>query len=151
MSVGSKPVSVAQGTDDRQRDDEIITRLLELHRRMQGAFEQAAASVDLAPPEAAALHHLDVPAPMRAMADAMCCDASYVTVLADRLESLGLVERVPDPDDRRVRRLELTPEGRRRRTELVSAIHASSPPLVALDERQRGQLLRLLRTMAAPS
>ncbi len=37
---------------------------------------------------------------------------SDVTGLVDRMERSGLVRRVPDPDDRRVNIVELTPVGR---------------------------------------
>ena len=78
-------------------------------------------------------------------AGALHCDASYVTVLSDRLESLGLVERVPDPSDRRVRQLVLTKEGRRMRTRLITKVHSTSPAVANLDAAQRDQLLALLR------
>ena len=51
------------------------------------------------------------PTPMRRLAEQMKCEASNLTGLVDRLESRGLVERRPDPGDRRVRLLALTDEG----------------------------------------
>ena len=38
-------------------------------------------------------------------------EGATITHHVDRLEKAGLVRRVLDPDDRRVRRLELTPRG----------------------------------------
>ena len=128
--------------------EEIIGRLLDLFRRMQANFEETSASLGLTAAEGQALHHLDEPAPMRAMADSLCCDASYITVLADRLESRGLVNRTPDPDDRRVKRLVLTDAGRSLRAELVAAIHATTPALSGLDPAQRDALVGLLRSLA---
>ncbi len=127
--------------------EEIIGRLLDLFRRMQANFEATAISLGLTAAEAQALHHLDAPAPMRAMADSLCCDASYITVLADRLEARGLVNRVADPGDRRVKRLVLTEAGADKRRELIAATHASTPALVGLDARQRDALVGLLRSM----
>ncbi len=69
------------------------------------------------------------------MAESLCCDASYITVLADRLEARGLVNRAPDPDDRRVKRLVLTKRGRKVREELLTAIHETTPALAGLDGR----------------
>ena len=40
---------------------------------------------------------------MSAVAERMQCDNSNVTGVADRLEALGLAERVPAPHDRRSR------------------------------------------------
>jgi len=52
------------------------------------------------------------PSPMRKLAEQMNCEASNLTGLVDRLEVRGLVTRLTDPDDRRVRLLALTPEGK---------------------------------------
>jgi len=131
--------------DDREQNEEIIRRLLVLFRGMQSSFGQASAELGLSPAEARTIHWLETPSPMGAMAGALHCDASYITVLSDRLESVGLVERVPDPSDRRVRQLVLTKDGRRMRTRLITKVHSSSPALATLDARQRDQLLALLR------
>ena len=48
-------------------------------------------------------------------------EGATITHHVDRLEELGLVRRVADPNDRRVRRLVLTPEGKRLQRELVKA------------------------------
>ena len=44
----------------------------------------------------------------------MSSDPNTVASLLDRMERLGLVDRVPDPRDRRARRVRLKPLGRRR-------------------------------------
>ena len=49
---------------------------------------------------------------MRDLAERLCCDASNVTGIVDRLEARGLVERRTAPDDRRVKHLVLTDDGR---------------------------------------
>ena len=46
------------------------------------------------------------------LAEELRISASAVTQLADRLEKAGLVERVPESDDRRMKRLVLTENGR---------------------------------------
>lgn len=133
---------------DAEQAEEIIGRLLDLFHRMQTNFEVTSASLGLTAAEGQALHHLDAPAPMRAMAESLCCDASYITVLADRLEARGLVNRAADPDDRRVKRLVLTKRGRKLREELLAAIHETTPALSGLDTAQRVALVRLLRSLA---
>ena len=60
-----------------------------------------------------ALHALDEPMSMSALAERLGIDASYVTTIADQLEERGLIERRPHPTDRRIKSLALTPEGRR--------------------------------------
>jgi|APSaa5957512535_1039671.scaffolds.fasta_scaffold132788_1 DNA-binding MarR family transcriptional regulator len=49
---------------------------------------------------------------VRNIAQVLRLDGGAVTRLADRLEGNSLVRRLPDPEDRRSVRLELTPEGR---------------------------------------
>jgi DNA-binding MarR family transcriptional regulator len=49
---------------------------------------------------------------MADIADAMCCSRSGVTQSIDRLEQLGLVDRVTHPDDRRIVLASLTDNGR---------------------------------------
>ncbi|MFL5872000.1 MAG: MarR family winged helix-turn-helix transcriptional regulator [Solirubrobacterales bacterium] len=48
----------------------------------------------------------------QAIGQAIEVPASRMVALVDELEQRGLVERRPDPDDRRVRALYLTPEGK---------------------------------------
>jgi DNA-binding MarR family transcriptional regulator len=141
-------VSVVQRREpdhDCEQAEEIIGRLLDLSRRMHTHFDASTAALGLTPAEGHVLHRLDAPAPMRSMADSLCCDASYITAIADRLEAHGLVTREADPADRRVRQLALTDRGRAMREQLVSAIHASTPAMVGLDAAQRDSLLGLLR------
>lgn len=132
-----------------EQSEEIIGRLLDLFRRMQSNFDETTAALGLTAAEGQALHHLDEPAPMRAMADSLCCDASYITVLADKLEARGLVQRAADPDDRRVKRLVLTDSGRAMRNDLVTSIHETTPALTGLDAADRAALVDLLRKLAA--
>jgi DNA-binding MarR family transcriptional regulator len=51
------------------------------------------------------------PLPLSRLARLLVQEAQSVTSLVDRLESRGLVHRVPDSRDRRVINVELTPEG----------------------------------------
>ena len=71
-----------------------------------------------------------------------------VGALLDRLESMGLVERRPDPLDRRANRLHLTPLGHttvdRIRTEHRGFLDASFRNLT---DRQCGELQSLLRAI----
>jgi DNA-binding MarR family transcriptional regulator len=66
----------------------------------------------------------------------------------DKLESAGLVKRLPDPDDRRGVIVELLPEGREVWERAVGA-QSTKEQFVAsgLNERERKQLNSLLRRM----
>jgi DNA-binding MarR family transcriptional regulator len=83
------------------------------------------------------------PTPMRRLAERMNCEASNLTGLVDRLETRGLVERRPDPADRRVRLLALTDEGNRVSQASWVAV-ARRCRLTSLGPDQRVQLARLL-------
>ncbi|MBC7443254.1 MAG: MarR family transcriptional regulator [Ramlibacter sp.] len=125
--------------------DEIVWRLLDLHRRMHQEFERVAAEFELSAAEAGALRRLDKPYSMRAFADAIGCDASYVTILSDRLDALGLVQRIPDEYDRRVRQLVLTDKGEQMRRALTDRVLATSPALTNLDAQNRRAFVEFLR------
>ena len=51
------------------------------------------------------------PLPMRRIAEQLKCEPSNVTGIVDRLEVRGLVQRRPDPADRRVKLAAATPAG----------------------------------------
>jgi DNA-binding MarR family transcriptional regulator len=85
--------------------------------------------------------------PMRSLAARLDYDASNLSVLADRLERRGAVERRPDPGDRRVKALALTGEGERLRAafwrDLVEDAGALAP-LADSDLRELTALLKVL-------
>ena len=87
-----------------------------------------AAELQLSPAQCHVLHLIEPgrPMPMGQLAETLACDASNVTGLVDRLESRGLVRRRPSAEDRRVKVLELTPEGARLRTLLLDRM--TTPP-----------------------
>jgi DNA-binding MarR family transcriptional regulator len=82
---------------------------------------------------------------MRDLADRLCCDASNVTGIVDRLEERGLVERRPATDDRRVKHLVLTEAGDDVRQEHRGKLVDDLPLLVDLTPEERRQLAGLLR------
>jgi DNA-binding MarR family transcriptional regulator len=75
----------------------------------------------------------DEPRPMRALADALSCDASQVTWLVDRLEERGLVERRARSSDRRVKTVALTPTGVETRSRLQEMYYEPPEDLLTLD------------------
>lgn len=52
------------------------------------------------------------PMSLSALAEAVRVDAPYATLIVDSLEERGLVERRPDPGDRRRKLVALTPDGK---------------------------------------
>jgi DNA-binding MarR family transcriptional regulator len=91
-----------------------------------------------------ALRELNDPLPMRELAQRLCCDASNVTGIVDRLEARELVERRVAPDDRRVKHLVLTEEGRAVRESHRDRL-AVDLPLLDLSPEDRRSLAQLLR------
>ena len=74
-----------------------------------------------------------------------------MTNRVDRLAARGLVERSPDPDDRRGVIVRLTPDGKATVDGAFAALLEAEHDLLAeLPERDRSKLAALLRTLLAP-
>ncbi|MFH8934032.1 MarR family winged helix-turn-helix transcriptional regulator [Streptomyces griseosporeus] len=85
-----------------------------------------------------------------ALARDIGADKTRIIGVLDDLEERGLIHRQPDPRDRRARLLSLTPEGRRVRDTVQSAIQEREERLLArLPEEDRRGFLRALQTLAA--
>jgi DNA-binding MarR family transcriptional regulator len=76
------------------------------------------------------------------------CDPSFVTAIADLLDSRGLGRRETDSRDRRIKHLLLTPKGLELRERLEQELFARMPWSQTLDVSERECLLALLRKMA---
>ena len=98
-----------------------------------------------------ALAGLDAERPqsMRALAASMSCDASYVTSIVDTLEALGYVERRPCPEDRRVKLVQVTAEGRCAQDRAAEVITAPPEELSRLDDDELRHLVALLAKLLA--
>ena len=105
-----------------------------------------AATLELSPAQCHVLHLIEPgrPVPMKQLAATLSCDASNVTGLVDRLESRGLVRRLPGRADRRVKELDLTPTGARLRAQLVERMTAPPASLGRLSARDQRTLARIL-------
>ena len=88
---------------------------------------QRHANMDLAKYNALLHTHLAGPEGIRMkdMAKNASLSTSGITALVDRLERQGLMQRNPDPDDRRATRITLTDEGRERARQ-AAHIHIAS-------------------------
>ena len=87
----------------------------------------------------------DEPRPMRDLAEAMNCDASYVTAVVDDLERAGYANRRTAPADRRVKTVVLTAAGRRALRTVQDELLAPPPQLERLPAAERDALARLLQ------
>jgi DNA-binding MarR family transcriptional regulator len=90
----------------------------------------------------------DGPLSLRQIAGARGVEPPYVTVIVDRLEELGLVERTTDPEDRRRKLVSLTDSGKvavRIATEAAAAPPAALGHLSPEEMDQLDGLLAKLR------
>jgi len=95
----------------------------------------------------AVLNHLlrlDVDQTIGELARALQVSQPTMSSTVKRLEEKGLVTPIPDPDDRRIRRVSVTPAGALTRKHAVLALDASRSELATLSTQEWQQLLPLL-------
>jgi DNA-binding MarR family transcriptional regulator len=113
-------------------------------------FAERIAEVNLNPPLFRVLNLVDAAEgqSQQAIGQAIEVPASRMVALVDELEQRGLVERRPDPDDRRVRALYLTKKGRQslNRGRKIAKKHEEDLTR-GLGEADRKRLLGLLQKM----
>ncbi|RSS68676.1 MarR family winged helix-turn-helix transcriptional regulator [Streptomyces sp. WAC06614] len=127
---------------------EVVELIGDVVARYHQEYEQAAASHQLTGAQARVLGLLAGEAtPMRRIAQKLKCEPSNITGIVDRLEGRGLVERRPDPADRRVKLAAATDEGRQTADRLRESLDFAREPLAALSEDERTVLRDLLRRM----
>ena len=85
-----------------------------------------------------------------ALAEAIGADKSRIIGTLDELQQAGLIERTPDPADRRVRLLSITPQGRRVRRTVRKEIQAQEEQvLTTLAPADRKTFVRILQELHA--
>jgi DNA-binding MarR family transcriptional regulator len=127
--------------------DEVVDGLLEIAKRAHHALVAVAARHDLTAQQLGLLRLLDEPVSMRAFAEELSCDPSNVTGLVDRVERLGLVDRIPDPGDRRIRVLTLTAKGRRLRDRINRELALDLARELGLKPEDRDRILAVIATL----
>ncbi len=135
-------------TDETAELSELLMRVARTQRRR---WRAVLAPWDLSPHQARALAVVCAGDDVRLsdLAETLRIAPRSATEVADGLQARGLVERAPDPGDRRAVLLRPTEEGRRIRAEVDRARAADSRQLFdRLSEGDRGTLGRLLRTLA---
>jgi DNA-binding MarR family transcriptional regulator len=113
-------------------------------QHMKQDTARRAAEWDMSIAQVRALYALREPLSMRELAERLYLDPSNLTALVDRLEDLGLVERRADADDRRIKRLVITPKGVRLSEQIIDAVFAEGTVFDKLDADEQRQLLDLL-------
>ena len=91
------------------------------------------------------------PLSLSGLAEATGVDAPYATLIVDSLEERGLVERQPDPADRRRKLVSLTPAGRDAVARVLRIQLEPPPGFGSLSAAELDTLEKLLwRIMAGP-
>lgn len=132
--------------EDRGLDELLLAAARALRRSWLSGVSDSA-GVDLSPHDARALRVVGRHEPVRPgiIADHLRIAARSATDVIDRLEARGLVERAPDPADRRALTVSLTPTG----VETLARVDAQRKVAAAdffgaLDPAQRHTLAVLL-------
>jgi DNA-binding MarR family transcriptional regulator len=135
------------GRDDAGRAAwSCITRTF-LSNELHDRFHDACSAIGLPHPGALKLLlqlDADAPPPMRAVADIMNCDASYVTALVDALEGPGYVERRASPTDRRVKLVAVTGQGVAAKEKALDIMSEPPAGFARLSAAEAKELARLL-------
>jgi DNA-binding MarR family transcriptional regulator len=136
-------------TDDPAR--EAWRLLFQLFRSSRREIAELHSDFDLNPAQVQLVLNVspESGSPMNELAETLACDASYVTGLVDKLESRGLVQRTPKPEDRRIKLIGLTPQGREIRKRLYERV--SQPPafIAAMSPADQEALRDIFRRAAA--
>jgi DNA-binding MarR family transcriptional regulator len=92
------------------------------------------------------------PRPMKEFCATYNCDASNITGIVDGLEKKGLVSRQNDPNDRRVKVIQLEPAGKKLQRFIIEGLSADSGFLFdPLNETEKQQFIHIVEKIAAVS
>jgi DNA-binding MarR family transcriptional regulator len=136
-------------TDPGKRILEELSRLIRQLSRISGGPDDGPA---MTATQRLALFELVDSGPLRLndLAQRMGTSAPTSSRAVDALDELGLVERHPDPTDRRAITIKLTDSGRRSVEERKARVYAAfRPAAAALSPADREQLAQLLARLAA--
>ena len=88
------------------------------------------------------------PHTLRALAERLTADPPYVTLMADDLEKRGLVRRLPHPEDRRAKLVELTLSGHAAAAHADAILDELPAALRDVPAEDLAALLRVLERLA---
>jgi DNA-binding MarR family transcriptional regulator len=135
---------------DAGDDDDLAELFWGVARRLRRTAREAFEEWDITPGQARALGILIRHGVMRLseLSEHLRIAARSTTEVVDALEERGLVERRPDPHDRRATLAAVTARGGRVADEMRAARRAEADRYFgALDETDRAHLVRILRSL----
>jgi DNA-binding MarR family transcriptional regulator len=124
---------------------EVVSLIAAITRRYTVEAQAAAALHGLTPMQGKALLAARTPVPMRRIAEVLHAEPSNVTPIVDKLADSGLLERRPNPEDRRGRLVAATEAGLAVIADLDANMPFASDPLAKLAPDQRRDLRDLLK------
>src|SRR5689334_16051316 len=125
----------------------MLTLLHDVARMQRTRFDQWARNYGMTRAQGVILLRLERQPGLSQNEMAAICEVEPITVgrLVDRLEARGLIERRPDPSDRRIRRLHLLPAAQPILEEITSYRDALSEEILdGLDEPARNAMVDAL-------
>ena len=88
------------------------------------------------------------PHTLRALAERLVVDPPYVTLIVDDLEERGLVQRMPQPEDRRAKLVELTAAGRTAAERAEAILDEPPAGMHDVPAKDLAAMLRVLERLA---
>jgi len=129
-------------------DDALVETLIGVFMEIDGLFSTASRQLGLTPQQAQLLCFAQHSQPsFGEMATLLHCDKTNITGLVDRLQRRDLITRQPDPHDRRITRVHLTPQGKALTGQFQQAINTTlTTRFTSWPPTQRDSLVHLLRS-----
>jgi DNA-binding MarR family transcriptional regulator len=87
------------------------------------------------------------PLTLRGLAERLSADPPYVTLMVDDLEERGLVQRMPHPEDRRAKLVQLTADGRAAAARADAILDEPPPALREVPAEDLEAVLRVLERL----
>jgi DNA-binding MarR family transcriptional regulator len=159
MNMKRDPFDTIRDQWEQERPDldtsgpEVLWRISFLHKELRRSAGRRLAKVDLPNWAFDVLASLRRQGPPFQMSPSELCEAAMLTSGAmtnrlDRLEDGGLVERHPDPDDRRSLSVRLTAKGKGVIDKALEIrFEHANQAVTSLSESERSQLVGLLRKL----
>ena len=138
------------GQRDPAGDEPLSEAFWAVARRLREMSQESLAPWDITPAHLRALRVLKRHGPMRLseLSEHLQIVPRSTTQVADALESRGLIERRPDPGDRRATLVEVTGHGSEVLDEIRAARGTEAERIFGrLSETDRGHLTRILRKL----
>ncbi len=141
-----------RGSPEEKRALDLFIKLMRTHDSLENRLRQNFQSFKLTPPQFGileTLYHLG-PLQQHTLASKLLKTAGNITRVLDVMQKSGLIERRPEPDDRRSHRIHLTARGKKLIGRIfpgfASDIRNAFGCLVVTEQDQLNLLLRKLGT-----